>query len=232
MKLFKFSIAIAASIFILYMTFTTTVFTADNSNDNEKDKIINAFKNENTSPNEVERIKQIRQTQIEALIYIVRDYQQGEKEGRACLRTPPIEDAIKLLGHIRAIEAVEPIVNLIWFEISGGSTIDGEPVTYYIRVTDTDQEFAREAIFSASQTTLVKIGSPTVPFLIKILKNGSILPDKNSFALKTIYLIEGDCAIHRLEKTLREEKDETKKKNLTDAITKFKEELKSGAYNK
>jgi hypothetical protein len=48
----------------------------------------------------------------------------------------------------------------------------------------------------------------------------------------TLYRIEGDCAIHRLEKALSEETDKQKKENLVQAIAKMREEIKSGEYIK
>jgi hypothetical protein len=91
---------------------------------------------------------------------------------------------------------------------------------------------------------LVKIGNLSVPALIELLKvekpddyTGEIpylhtYTQKNLVARKALYAIDGECVIYRLEKALKEETDKKKKENLSEAITKFRDEIKAGVYNK
>jgi hypothetical protein len=224
--------------------FTVLVFTQE-KNLTEKGKIIANLKDENTIPQEVARIKEIRNTQIAALTYIINDFQQGLLEDRASLRSVPAENAIKLLGDIRATEAVDSLINFACF------MIDEETSRM---VTGADWSFTVMAFDSALQDSLVKFGKPTTDSLVKLLKEECVRTHftaglteegkksfkqhdnsnlvKRKFFRKILYLIEGDCAIHRLEKALKEETDKQKKENLSEAITKFREEIKAGAYNK
>ncbi|MBI4835079.1 MAG: hypothetical protein HY811_09720 [Planctomycetes bacterium] len=228
---------------VLIGAITQIVFTEDKLS--EKDKIIIKLKDEDTLANEAKRIKEDRQVQIEALIYVITDIQKGLAEGRPSLRTPPAEMSVQLLGDIRAVESVNTLIDL------GCFLIDERTPSISL---STDRDMALRGLESSTEKALSKIGKPAVPELIELIKNGTTRTHfaagvtnegkrliqandnsnakKNYFFREMLYLIEDDCAVHRLEKALKEEKDETKKKNLSDAITKFKEELKSGAFNK
>ena len=212
----------------------------------EKDRIIANLKDEQTLPGEVARIKEIRQTQIQALLYVITDFQQGLREDRACLRSVPAEESIKLLGCLRADESIEFLISFAGFIIEE----DGSPLT----LMSTDRMFSQIALRSALQNSLVQIGNPAIEPLITSLKNdvlrthfpkglteeGKKMVEKDEthkflkyqFARMTLYRIEGDCAIHRLEKAFSEETNKQKKENIAQAITKMREEIKTGVYDK
>ncbi|MFA5795369.1 MAG: hypothetical protein WC980_09950 [Candidatus Brocadiia bacterium] len=219
----------------------------------EKDRIISAIKNESTIAKETTRIKEIRNEQINALLEVVNDYQRSVVENRPNRRSVPSEAAILLLGDLRAVEAVEPLISFMCF------LIDDETST---GVFGLDYQLAMESLQSAVYDALTKIGKPTIKPLIDLLRNGtnrihfrhtltedgkkdlieaekkfsmkdgSSNGEKARFARKSLYLIEGDCAVHYLERAYNAETDQKKKDNLSEQITKFKEEVKSGAYKK
>jgi len=196
---------------------------------NEKDKIIANLKGDATRNEEIAKIKEIRRIQINALVQIITDYKEDVINKRPNITTYPLTASIELLGTIRAIEAVNPLIDLVVFEFR-------DPEGGITNLSSTDAYLAWEETCNICQKALTQIGKPVVPSLINLLKkkpsNSLQSGLKGQFVRKTLYLIEDDCAIHRLEKALKEETDKKKKENLSEAITKFKEELKAGAYNK
>lgn len=156
-----------------------------------------------------------------------------------------MDSVIDLLGELRSAEAAENVVNALCFHIEVMYSESGFSVIWF------------EKSISTFQNALVKIGNPSIAPLLNVIKGtsrvftppympGLIKEDgkkrlesslmrkmKEAVARGILYLIVGgDLAIYHLEKALKEEPDEKKKENLSEAITKFREGLKSGVYNK
>lgn len=199
--------------------------------------IIVALKDKELRVKETEELKEIRQTHINALLNIVLEYQNAVKGDRLS-EYAPIETfiipAVSLLGDFRAVEAVKPLIELMCFEIDNYYSKMGAGLEDRLQIIN---------VVSSCSATLLKIGNPSIPVLIELLKveppddyTGEIpaytYAKRNLVARKTLYMIEGECAVSHMERALKDEKDKTKNKNLSNAIAKFKEELKSGAYNK
>ena len=196
---------------------------------NEKDKIIANLKGDATRNEEITKIRENRQIQIDALIQIITNYKEDVINKRPNITIYPLIASIELLGTFRAIEAVNPLIDLVVFEFK-------DPESGITDLSSTDAHLAWIERCDVCQKALTQIGKPVVPSLVNLLKqkpsNSLQSGLKGRFVRKTIYLIEDDCAIHHLEKALKEETDKKKKENLSEAISKFKEELKAGAYNK
>ena len=218
----------------------------------EQDRIITNLSKRHTIEAETTRIKDIRNTQIGALIEVMNTCQRAMTEDKEFVGESG-SAAIRLLGDLRAAEAVPPVIDFMCF------VIDDKTAQL---ATGTDYECTVSDFQSAVYDALPKIGKPAVKPLISLLQNGAVRThfgqgnmteaekqkyiadeekfaakggrssstEKSKFARKTLYLIEGDCAIHHLERAYNSEPDKIKKDRLAEAIAKFKEELKSGAY--
>lgn len=226
-------------VLVLMGRFTSTVFTEDDLT--EKDKIVANLENKSkrACESEVARIKEIRRNQIDALVQVIRDSQQDLAVNRPSMTVYPLISAVELLGDLRATEAVDPLISLSCFDIDRKLSE---------RMTGNDRMAVHRAIKSSSLNALTKIGKPAVPLLInllKVLKSETTdtseliskvpkdqvkktLSDahKSKFFRKVLYLIEGDCAIHRLEAAYKAETDKEKKERLKGAIAKFRSEFK------
>lgn len=220
----------------------TVVSMSEENNLSEKDKIVTNLSKRSTAQAEVERVIGIRNTQINALLEVVNNHQQAMVEDREWTGETG-EAAINLLGNLRAAEAVKPLINFMCF-------IMDERIPF----NTFNERLAFTALESAVYNALVKIGKPATEPLITLLREGAsrthfpkglteegrkmIGKDETPKLLKyrlarmTLCFIEGDCVIHRLEKVLNDEADKQKKENLFQAITKIREELKSGVYDK
>jgi len=223
---------------------------------NERDRIIGNLKKdaEPSRKKEVARIKEIRDTQIDALLQVIKDCQQDiidDYPDRDYMAQESAWTAIQILGELRASEAPEHLIDFICFLIDRDTSVP---------VGGLNSQMAFPIFLEpATQDALVKIGNCSTALLIKVLKGETVYttrriphcaekitdPDKqyfkdggkyNSTWIKTqfvkraLYLIENDLAIYRLEKALAEETDAKKKEAFSKIIADFKGEIKSGVY--
>jgi hypothetical protein len=242
-------------ILLVVLAILLTVISADSSKNNlsEEDKIITNLNARHTIEAEVARIKDIRNTQIKTLIKVINHCQSAMIEDKEFIGESG-ESAILLLGELRATEAVAPLLNFMCFIIddktsqkAGSGDYDALINAYQSAVYTALSGIGKPAV--EPLINLLRNGAVRTYFgranLTEAEKqkyrefeekydneDWSSPRAKSKFVRKTLYLIEGDCAIHYLERAYNSETDKTKKDRLADAITKFKEELKAGAYNK
>jgi len=219
MKLLKDSYVISIVLFLIGLGLigksTPMVFTEESLND--KDKIVANLKKDSTRAVEAKRIKEIRRTQVDALIQIFTDYQQDMINNRHSTTANSLCTAIDLAGDIRAEESVDPLIKLICFVIERESSSI---------VTGGDSYMAYLDITSKTKNALSQIGKPAVVPLFNLLKTESANSQKSKFARETIHMIEGEFAIYHLEKALNDETDKKKKEILTEVIKRFRSEFK------
>jgi hypothetical protein len=206
----------------------------------EEEKIIYSFvQGGEMCEAKTSKMLQERQTHIKALVGILDLYKKSTSElgfvpgGMGIVA----ESAINLLGELRASESVDSIIDFILFVIKDRRESSGG----WEKPSGLDALGCFMALSDDSQNALSKIGNPAVLPLINLLKNEipnpekiqftkDAIEDKNQFAIKTLYQIEGEFLIYHLEKNLGEETDSKKIETLSEVIDKLKEEIKSGVY--
>lgn len=251
----KYSITIILLILLGALVLGQSQIPSSKADLNERDRIIANLKrdDEPSREKEVARIKEIRRVQIDALLQIIKECQQDIIDDYPERDYMPLESAgtaIKILGEIRASEALEPLIDFICLLIDRQTAM---------AVVAFDHQMAFGLLFEpVTQDALVKIGNCSTPLLIKILKGETVYTTrripflseqtdpakqygriwslehskflKTRFVKRALYLIEKDLAIYHLEKALAEETDAKKKEEFSKIITEFKEEIRSGLY--